>query len=349
MQRRLLCVGLLVILAVATAPSVVAQPTAEGCSFPVNMTDATGTTVQLDEQPDRVTTTNPSAAQTMWEIGGWEQVVGHSQYAAYLTDDQRTNVSAEFGVSVERVAGTNPDLVIAPNSSAGDIEGLRNAGLTVYHLSDPTEIEDIRDATRTVGRLTGNCEGAAETNAWMMENVYAVENRTATVSSRKSVLYPLGGGYVAGNSTFINSVINIAGGDNAAGNYTGYPELNDEIIVALDPEVLILNDRTADLVTQAPYAETTAGKNNTTVMLREQDMSQPAPRSVVNSVHNISSQLYPDRDIESVYVPRSTTENATYEQITDRSPTAGNGPGFTVVGGILTMLAVTMLLVHRRK
>jgi iron complex transport system substrate-binding protein len=312
------------------------------------MTDATGTTVQLDEQPERVTTTNPSAAQTMWEIGGWEQVVGHSQYATYLTDDQRTNVSAEFGVSVERVAGTDPDLVIAPNSSAGDVEGLRNAGLTVYHLPNPTDVVDIRDATRTIGRLTGNCEGAAETNAWMMANVHAVENNTATVSDRPSVLYPLGGGYVAGNTTFIGSVIDIAGGDNAAENYTGYPELNDEIIAALDPEVLILNERTANLVTKAPYAETTAGRDNTTVLVREQDMSQPAPRSVVNSVHNISSQLYPDRDTERVYVPRSETENVTYERMTDRSPTAGNGPGFTGGGGILAMLAVTLLLIRRQ-
>jgi len=36
------------------------------CTFPVTMTDATGTDVTLSEEPTRIVTVNPSAAQILW-------------------------------------------------------------------------------------------------------------------------------------------------------------------------------------------------------------------------------------------------------------------------------------------
>jgi len=350
-MRRLatLVAGLLVLASLAATPAAAsAGQSGQNCSFPVTLTDATGTEVTIEERPDRVTTTLPSAAQTMWEVGGRDQVVGLTQYASYLEgSESRTNVSAGFGVSVEKVVGTNPDLVIAPNGSSGDVQPLRDAGLTVYHLPSATDIEDIREATTTVGRLTGNCQGAADTNAWMNANVEAVGNVTEGVDDRADVLYPLGSGYVAAGDTFIDAVLSTAGADNAASEYTEYPQLSDEVILQLDPDALVLHEQTGYLADEEPYASTTAGQENAVVTVREQDMSQPAPRSVVNGVHNVSRQLYPDRYDESVYVPRSAVEGATPETVSGDA-SGGSGPGFTAVGAAVAV-AVTALLARRRR
>ena len=284
-------------------------------------------------------------------IGGREQVVGLTQYAAYLEgSSSRTNVSASFGVSVERVAGTNPDLVIAPNATTTDeVAALRQAGLAVYHLREPTDIDGIREATTTIGRLTGNCEGAAEANAWMSANVEAVRNVSAGVSDRPEVLYPLGSGYVAANDTFIHVLLGISGADNAASEYSGYPQLNDEVLLQLDPEVLVLTERTADYTSQEPYASTTAGQQNATSRLRVRDLNQAAPRSVVNTVHNASRQLYPDRYDESIYVQRSAVENVTYNGTSSTdTASAGSGPGFTAVGAMVAALVGSLALRRRR-
>ena len=346
---------LLVAAAVGVTPAVAgAQETTGDCDFPVTVTDATGTEITIEERPDRVTTTNPSAAQTMWEIGGRDQVVGLTQYASYLNgSERRTNVSASFGVNVEKVVGTNPDLVIAPNASAGDVEGLRQAGLTVYHLPEATDIDDIREKTTTIGRLTGNCAGASDTNAWMDANVDAVEDVSPDSEDQPTVLYPLGAGYVAADGTFIDAIFGIAGADNAAApEYSAYPQLSEEIIRQLDPDVLVLHEQTSYLIDQEPYSLTTAGEENAVVTVRERDLSQPAPRSVVNSVHNVSSQLYPDRYDEDSYVPRSEFQSqAEGETDTATAPaetTEGNGPGFTAVTALLATLAASLLAQRRR-
>ena len=346
-MRRLatVCVGLLLVAALVTPAAAAqtaqtAQQSGQDCSFPVTMTDATGTEITLEERPERVTTTNPSAAQTIWEIGGRDQVVGLTRYASYLEgSEDRTNVSASFGVSVERVAGTNPDLVIAPNASAGDVQGLRDAGLTVYHLPQATSIEDIREKTTTIGRLTGNCQGAAETNTWMDANVETVRNLTSGVEDRPTVLYPLGSGYVAANSTFIDAVLTVAGTDNAASEYSGYPQLNDETILQMDPEVLILTENSAGLAAEEPYASTTAGQTNTTVRVRVRDLNQPAPRSVVNVLRSLTRQLYIGPDA----VVTGQSDSATATPTTD-----GSGPGFTVVSALVAALLGSLLLRRRR-
>ncbi|TKX59919.1 PGF-CTERM sorting domain-containing protein [Halorubrum sp. SS7] len=284
--------------AAGAQPAVGAAATGAGpaqtdgaCGFPYNATDATGETITLEERPDRITTINPSAAQTLWELGAQDRVVGVSQFAFYLDGaEERANVSASFGASVERVVDTEPDLVLAPNSSAADVEPLREQGLTVYHFPAATSIDDIAEKTETIGRLVGACGAASETNAEMYDAVEAAEERTSGVE-RPTALYPLGGGYVAANNTFIDAIMNAGGTDNAAAEYEAYPQLSDEVILETDPELIIVTDPEAAILDQEPYASTTAGAEDSYVVLNVNYLNQPAPRSVIESTTTLSNAV----------------------------------------------------------
>ncbi|MGM0606005.1 MAG: PGF-CTERM-anchored ABC transporter substrate-binding protein [Halobacteriota archaeon] len=363
----------------AVESASVAQTNAPDCAFPITVTDATGEEVTIDERPERVTTTNPSAAQIMWEIGGKSQVVGTSQFAHYLDGaEERENVSStDFGVNVELVVGTEPDLVLAPNSTQeATIEALRNTGITVYHFPRETDIEDVKDVTTTVGQLTGNCEGAAEANAWVDANVESAADATVD-ADRPRVLYPLGGGYVVGGGTFIDSMIDASGAQNlAADEFDGYQVMSDEVVLDLDPEVLLVTETSAYLLNEEPYASTAAGESETTVAVDVNYLNQPAPGSVVYTVSNLTAQLHPDAYGEADYVTRSEvraqldeadsdaetpdeptetdtetqTESAATESATTESPTDETTdneiPGFGVVVAIVALGAG--VLVARR-
>jgi iron complex transport system substrate-binding protein len=267
--------------------------TGDACGFPVEVTDATGTTITLDEAPERITTTNPSAAQTLWELGERDRVVGVTQYAAYLDGaGERQNVSAEgLGVSVERVVATEPDLVLAPNASAGQVETLREQGLTVYHFREATSIEDIAAKTEVVGRLVGNCEAAAETNEEMTAAVEAAENRTAGLD-RPNALYPLGSGFVAADNTFIDAIMEAGGVNNvAAAEGDGYPQLSNEVILQTDPELILVTTPDAAILEEEPYASTTAGTEGNYVVMDVNYLNQPAPRSVIESTTTLSTAV----------------------------------------------------------
>jgi len=361
------------------------QPTALGgdapvaqtgatCEFPITVTDATGTDVTIEERPERVTTLNPSAAQTMWEIGGKDQVVGVTQFALYLEGaDSRTNVSASgFGVSVEKVVGTTPDLVLAPNASSLEtVQALRDAGVTVFHFSGSTTIEDVREKTTLTGRLTGNCEGAAEANAWMNANVETAREATADAEDRRT-LYPLGGGYIAGSETFISAMIDTAGGANVAGerDLTGYPQINDEVVLELAPDYLVLTGYSSYLRGQEPYASTPAVENNNTIRVNRNWMNQPAPRSVVMGVRTLTEGFHPEAAAEADFqtraevvaamgteTPTATESQSITDTATETTPetrttgaeeTAASGPGFGVALAVLAVLGSALLARRER-
>jgi len=361
---------LLVVAASAPAGAAPAGTTAdvaatqEDCSFPVTMTDASGTEVTLEERPDRVTTLLPSAAQTMWEIGGEAQVVGVTRYATYLDGaESKANVSAGFSISVEKVIGTEPDLVLAPNGTSQDlITALRDAGVIVYSFETAESIDDVRDKTTLIGRLTGNCEGAARTNAWMTANVEAAGEATAGVE-RPRVLYPLGGGYVANTDTFISEIIEVSGGQNVVGeaNLTlAYPQVSDEVLLELDPEVIITTESNAYLLAQEPYASTPAGQNERTVRVDVNYLNQPAPRSVVYATRNLTTGFHPDaaesadfvsKDEVTLSTPTPTptatdTPTATATATDEATPTptsSGGQPGFGLAAALVAFAALGLL------
>ncbi|GAA0554293.1 PGF-CTERM-anchored ABC transporter substrate-binding protein [Halorubrum ejinorense] len=351
----------------ATGTGVGPAQTDDACGFPVEVTDATGTTVTLDESPDRITTINPSAAQTLWELGEQDRVVGVSQFASYLDGaGERANVSAEFGASVERVVDTEPDLVLAPNSSAADVEPLREQGLTVYHFPAATSIDDIAEKTETIGRLVGACDAAAETNEEMYDAVEDAENRTAGLD-RPAALYPLGGGYVAANNTFIDAIMTVGGTDNVAAEYEAYPQLSDEVILETNPELVLVTDSEASILDQEPYASTTAGTEGNYVVMNVNYLNQPAPRSVIESSETLSTAVVAFQSEESESTDGSgddaddgsssdgddgssedtadgdSSEDDSMNSTDESGGTGDEAPGFGVVAAALALIATGLL------
>lgn len=334
------------------------------CAFPVTRTDATGTEVTLSEPPERIVTLSPSAAQTLWEVGARSRVVATTEFATYLngTADLERVPAADGSVNAEQVIGLDPDLVLAPGTiSEGTVETLRGAGVTVFALEVPTTVDGVAEKTTLVGRLVGECEGAAATNRWMRQNVAAVE-RAVAGEPRPGALYLLGGGFTVGNGTFVHDVMRAAGLSNVAAEaeLSGYVRISPEVVRERDPAWLL---RTPEVgVPDDPaYGETTAVRQNQTVVVDANYLNQPAPRSIVRAVRAIATAVHPAATAEAAYVPRSavvetptatpapTTERRTVAATARPTTTTGDeGTGFGVVSAAAALLAAALLARRRR-
>ncbi len=335
----------------------------DACGFPVTRTDTTGTEVTVSAPPERIVTLSPSAAQTLWEVGARDRVVGTTEFATYLngTEDLERVPASGGSVNAEQVIGLDPDLVLAPGTiSEGTVETLRDAGVTVFGLEAPATVEGVAAKTTLIGRLVGECESAAATNQWMRRNVAAVE-RTVADEPRPRALYLLGGGFTVGNGTFVHDVMRIAGLSNVAASagLSGYARISPEVVRERDPEWLL---RTPGLsVPDDPaYRETIAVRENNTVVVDANYLNQPAPRSIVRATRAVARAVHPDATVDAAYVPRATTtetptpaptrEEATVTETAQptQTPTAGGGAGFGVVAAAAALLT-TALLARRRR
>lgn len=352
-------VATLVVLLTVTAGvgSVAAPATAQSggtvdCAFPVSKTDATGTDVTVEEDPERVVVLRPSAAQVMWAMGAQDEVVGLpiNEYTAYLDGRQsKTDVVSNGELVRERIVGLNPDLVLAPNIvQNGTVENLRSAGLKVYRFRDATSFADVTAKTELTGRLVGEFEAAAQVAAKTRAEVAAVEDAVGGVE-RPRVYYPIGGGWTAGSDTFINDIITTAGASNiAAGPIDGYDRLSMEIVAEENPQWLVLQAGFP-----VPYGEalntTTAVEAEQFVRVNPDFINQPGPRTV-EVLQALTQAFHPDAYSQIDFSSVEAASPATCSDSGGGSGTAtpgASGPGFTA-GLALAALAAVAVLARRR-
>jgi iron complex transport system substrate-binding protein len=353
------------VLAVAVVPGVASAQAADGeCSFPVERTDATGAEVRVTEEPARVVTLNPSAAQTMWEIGAEEKVVGVTKHASNLEGAaSKANISGNGAtVSNEEVVGLEPDLILAPNTIGNDtVEALRRAGATVYRFREAESIADIKRKTEIIGELTGECAGAAETVEWMESRLDTVD-RAVSGADRPDVIYAFYS-YTSGANTFIHTLIERAGGNNVAADagIEGYQPINPEIVVSENPQWILLNDDWDEVPKTAAYNSTTAVQEDNILVINKNHLNRPAPR-VVYALTTMAETFHPEAyaaanttettmgATSTATATEETTAGATTES-SDQTPatpesTAGDGsPGFGPAAVLLGLAALTAGLV----
>ncbi|MEF8975214.1 MAG: PGF-CTERM-anchored ABC transporter substrate-binding protein [Halapricum sp.] len=335
------------------------------CSYPVEVTDATGETVTIEEEPERVVALGASTAQTMWSIGAQEKVVGMpvDYTTAYLNgSENRTNViGSNLQPITENVIGLEPDLVLAANIIDNEsVENLRSQGLTVVRFEGASSTADVTAKTRLTGRLVGACEAAIEVSDTTNATVERIAEATEG-SENPSVYYAMGGGYTAGPDTFIGDVIATAGGDNiaTAADISEYDVISEEIIAAEDPEWIVMPEGRSLRQSEA-INSTTAVENDQIVTVNANYMSQPGPR-VTQPLTQLAETFHPEITEEaSTETDSDETATGTVETTADATDTAtetdtnatgpettdtgnGFGPGFGPVAALVALMAGSLL------
>ncbi|WP_254764023.1 PGF-CTERM-anchored ABC transporter substrate-binding protein [Natrinema marinum] len=359
-MRRHVPVLLAVLLIVsAFAPAAAGQSNAESestveCEFPLEMTDATGETITLEERPDSIVALQASDAQTVFEIGAEGNLTGmaYSSATGNLERGDRANVGNGFEINHEQVISLEPDLVLAASiTSDEDIEQLRSAGLTVYKFERAESLEDVKENVRTTGKLTGECDGAEETVDWMNEQLAIVE-RTLENVDRPTAYYAMGDGYTAGSGTFIDEVLTTAGVENMAAEVgiESYGQVNPETVVNENPDWIIYpDDRESPPIHESVQA-TAAYQNDNTIAVNANHISQPAPQvvsAVVSIVETVHPEAYAEAEAELEVSAGNGTESDN-ESTDDESSGESAIPGFGVPAAAVALLATAGFVTRRR-
>jgi len=351
------------------------------CSYPLTVTDETGTEVTLEEEPQRIVTLSPSASQTLWEFNASGKVVGVADTAGYLEGASEKEVVTEGQtIRTEVIVGLEPDLVIAPDIIPNEkVEQLRSAGLTVYNVNASTNFADVYAKTERIGALSGECVAANATVTDMRERVTAIRDAVADEESAGGLYVFFG--FTTGNGTFVDSIVTSAGLTNVATEVgiSGFGPVNQEVVANNSEAIewLVLNDNPASHPSGDVYNQTYALQNDQTVVLNENYLNQPAPRTVL-ALENLTRAVYPDAYAEAQAAVEATptpspsptptetpeptptetdamaTPTDTPESMATETPeptpttTAGDGPGFTAAIGVLAVVLVALFARRRR-
>ena len=357
LRRSLAALFVLFVILSASAAAVPAAGTTvqadSDCSFPYTSTDATGTDVTVEEEPQRIVVLQASAAQTVWELDADDRVVGApvnptTSYLDGIEDKQDILQSDQFTVNQEAVVELDADLVLVPNVIPNEtVSALRDANQTVYRFGFGTSLSFIADKTAETGRLIGACDAAEETNEEYNATVESVADGTDEYESPRVMYFT--DNFTAGSGTFIDSLVTTAGGTNVAAEngVEGYGQINDEALVEWNPEVIVVSGVEGGVPDTDAYRSTFAVQNDQVVTVDANFVSQPGPRVVV--ALQTMAEAFADADIEGEATETPTATETSMEETDAATATAteepadGAGAGFGVVAALVALLSAALV------
>ncbi|MBI4540573.1 MAG: ABC transporter substrate-binding protein [Gemmatimonadetes bacterium] len=197
----------------------------------------------LERPARRILSLVPAATEILVRLRAEDLLVGRTDYDLAPPSVARLpSVGGGLHPSVERILSLGPDLVIrfAAEADPATPERLDRLGITHFAIR-PERIPDIRAITTALGALTAR-RSAADSLIREMDRRIAVVRRTVAGRPRPRVAYLLGGEppRVVGPGTFINELIEIAGGTNIFADLgTPYPAVSAEVVLARRPDVIL--------------------------------------------------------------------------------------------------------------
>jgi len=270
----------------------------------ITITDDLGREVTIEKIPQRIISLSPSNTEILFALGLGDKVVGVTDVCNYPPEaKEKEKIGGYSNPSLEKIIDLKPDLILAAFGNPGKlIEQLENLNLIVVGLN-PKTIEDIFGSIELVGKITDEEKKASELVKNLRERVERVTFITKNLTSEQKpgVLYvvwykPL---WTAGSGTFIDELIQKAGGVNIAGDLSGWPKISLETVIEKDPRIIIVGesaDQPGLLKTvkdESVLAETDAFKNNQIYAIDTDIVSRTGPR-IINALEEMAKIIHPE-------------------------------------------------------
>jgi iron complex transport system substrate-binding protein len=193
------------------------------------------------EPARRVVALMPSIAEDLFAIGAGTQVVAVSSFTDLPAAKALPRVADFTSVDTERIVALHPDAVVGIPAQARLVEPLQRAGIAVTLLRDDT-YDDIFANIQAIGAIAGRDAEAAALVARLQNETKRLNARARTFGRHPSVFVVLGSGpiWTAGSTSYIATLIALAGGTNAASDlHAAYGEYSAEALLRDQPDVLV--------------------------------------------------------------------------------------------------------------
>ena len=154
---------------------------------------------------------------------------------------QRPVVGSQLNIRAEPILAVNPDVLLT-QTAPKHFETVRklNPEICVAHFRIET-LTDIGDAMARIAAIVGRPDTGRRAKAEFLAKLENVRRRVAGLD-RPRVIFVTGyrNPLAAGKATFINELIELAGGVNAAAEkYSGWKRASIESILQLAPDVIV--------------------------------------------------------------------------------------------------------------
>lgn len=191
----------------------------------------------------RIVSFSPALTNMIFGMGLGDHVVGVTGQCRLPDGLKRPVVGDSYSVNAEAIAAVEPDIVMI-QQRAENFDAFKRIrpDVKIEHFDIET-LEDVAVALGRIGKLAGDSKRGLDAAAKFCSRINSVRERAKNLPHPK-VLFLIAYQYdkpgTGGRSSFIHEMIELAGGDDAAGNFSRWADLDAEAILAMRPDILIV-------------------------------------------------------------------------------------------------------------
>ena len=257
-------------------------------------------------KPTRIVSLAPNLTEILFALGLDEKIVAVSNDSDYPPETANKKRTGTFWQpNTEAIIASKPDLVITlwfeqQRSVADSLRRLRFKVLTLKI----EKIEELLTAIRKIGTATGSRQRADQLVKNIRSQMNGLQLKLSSTNKVKVLwvvqVEPL---RVAGRNTFVNELIELAGGENAIGpTLQQYPPIGSEEILTCGAETIVQSAMgTSNIPEQQQAAEMfwsrwanlPAVKNNRIYVVKPDTILRLGPR-ICQGIELIAYCLHPD-------------------------------------------------------
>jgi iron complex transport system substrate-binding protein len=265
--------------------------------FPLVLRDDRGVTVRLVAPPRRIVSLAPSLTEIVFLLGREGSLVGVTRFCN--VPSAASDLPKIGGVSdpdVERIVALSPDLVLCTTDGnpRDKVRALEEMGIPCFAVA-PQDLEAVFTAIERLGILLGAADqGRAEAGALRRRARLARPSSLGLEKPAALFVVSTAPIIAAGEGTFMDELVRLAGGRNAAARFSGrYPRLSVEELVAARPDVIFVAgmagvERFPPEVTR--WKEIPAFRDGAVITLDGDLVTRPGPR-LVTALERVSAAL----------------------------------------------------------
>ena len=270
--------------------------------------DGLGGPTSASDAARRIVSLAPSNTEILFALQAGSQMVGRDSFSDFPAEAlQVADVGGGLmAINTELILSVQPDLVLAsPLTPPEQIAELEALDLNVHIVPNPTSFDGLFESLLSVARLTGReAEGQALVAA-LEDRVQAVRAQVEGSAEKPLVYYELdatdpNAPYTSGPGTFVDLLINSAGGVNFGADLSGeWVQVSVEALLERQPDVIVLGDYTYGGVTpeqlraRAGWDALNAVQQDRVFIFDDNLVSRPGPR-LVDGLEAMAKLLHPE-------------------------------------------------------
>jgi len=308
-KTKMMIAALITILLLATFASFGCkeEPIEEIQNISIEIIDGEDNSIVLDQPAEKIIVLAPSVLEITDGLGAMEKVIEVDNFSVMMGESLAAGfegVGDYQSLNVERIAELDPDILIALTGGPDDdYNKVAELGIPVYRVVDVRGIEGVYEEISNISKIIGKETEGLELISDLKSEVESIRSKVEylTDDERPDVFYEIWNEPLmsAGKDTFINDLIEIAGGKNILSDdgLMGWVEYSIETLIEKDPDVIIapvsLATDPSVIIEDPRFATISAVINGDVYIIPDNPISRPS-QNIIKGLQMLAKAIHPE-------------------------------------------------------